>query len=216
MIFFNRKWLSFLVIFMLLFLNTSLLFRISTLNKSHKEIQHSIKDFEINTRVYENIKMDAFQLNFETSHFNGNLCIDNVTIQDSLKKEIKIEELFGENRDRMIICRFSELHCQECVIYSIVKLIEFSEKITKDNILFLGAYDDNRSFNIFRKQLGIHFMKAYNVLQLDIPIEDLGVPYFFILDRSLKVSNVFVPEKLTPELTNQYLEIINERYFKLE
>jgi hypothetical protein len=57
-------------------------------------------------------------------------------------------------------------------------------------------------------------MNVYNIPQLNLPIEEADVPYYFLLDHTLRVSNVFVPEKSASELTNTYFDIIINQYFK--
>lgn len=89
-----------------------------------------------------------------------------------------------------------------------------SSFIEKENLLFLGSYENNRIFNREKKLYGIDTFKTYNALSLNIPLEELGFPYFFVLNENLTIFHIVIPDKNTPALTQKYLEIINERYFE--
>lgn len=41
------------------------------------------------------------------------------------------------------------------------------------------------------------------------------MPYFFILDKDLRVKLLFITDKTSPELTKEYLKIIKERYMEI-
>jgi hypothetical protein len=56
-------------------------------------------------------------------------------------------------------------------------------------------------------------MNVYNVSDLNIQADSTGLPYYFILDRNLNISNIFIPNKSAPDLTNNYLKTITNRYF---
>ena len=83
----------------------------------------------------------------------------------------------------------------------------------KENILFLGAHRNNRIFNKQKPHHGIQDMNVYNTGVLSLPAEEMGFPYYFVLDSTLRVTDVFVPDKAVPELTDRYLKMIHKRYF---
>jgi hypothetical protein len=43
-------------------------------------------------------------------------------------------------------------------------------------------------------------------------MENSNIPFMFILDSEMIVKHFFVPEKGMPELTDEYLQIVKERY----
>ncbi|MFV0506587.1 MAG: hypothetical protein ACK5L5_07750 [Bacteroidales bacterium] len=78
--------------------------------------------------------------------------------------------------------------------------------IGKENILILGNYRNNRIFYRTMEEYNIDYPNIYNTNSLDIPAETIDYPYFFILDKDLKISNVFVPDKGLPNITIEYLD----------
>jgi hypothetical protein len=43
-------------------------------------------------------------------------------------------------------------------------------------------------------------MNIANISTLNIPAENIGYPYYFILDNTLTISNLSVPDKGSPEV----------------
>jgi hypothetical protein len=189
----------------MLILNAFLLFKLFSLKKSHKATLNTLVTAQDNRVV-------AYNNNFNFNLWNSGISLENVILADSANRAVVINDLFQEE-DNLLICRFSELHCRECVTYATVKLIHTTEKISKNHIVFLGSYGNNKNMNFMKDQLGLQDRSVYSVFDLNIPAEEAGFPYYFMLDRTLRVSNLFIPEKLTPELTNNYLKMINKRYF---
>jgi hypothetical protein len=48
---------------------------------------------------------------------------------------------------------------------------------------------------------------------LGLSLENENTPFMFILDQDMKTRHVFIPEKGMPELTDEYLSAMKERYF---
>jgi hypothetical protein len=186
-------------------LNIVLLYKIVVVKKYHK-------DYLGNIKAYETEKMNAYYTNFQTGLLNDGIKVENKILIDSLNNKLQLIDLF-EKRDNLLVCRFSELNCQECVIYSVVKLVRLSEEIGRNNIVFLGSYENNKSLHILKKQINLQNMNVYNIPYLDIPVENESHPCYFILDNTLTISNLFVPDKSVPDLTNSYLKTITNRYF---
>jgi hypothetical protein len=108
------------------------------------------------------------------------------------------------------------LHCEECVRFFLLKLIRLSDVKgwSNDQIVILGSYQNARSLFVYTEQLGVRF-PVYNMEPPDLPAEKLSAPYCFITDRSLQVMHFFVPDKYVGEISNYYLDLVANRYFKL-
>ena len=108
----------------------------------------------------------------------------------------------------------SDLKGSTHVVYSIVKMINYSDSIKNDNIIFLGHYENNKNLNMIKKQIGIKDIATYNCSYMSTPMEELSSPYYFIVDSTLIMSDIFVPDKSFPSLTNHYLNMIKRKYFQ--
>ena len=161
----------------------------------------------------ENDELHAYQINFATNIRNSNIRLEEVPVKDSLSNVLLLKDVLKNSQEQILVCRFSELHCESCVNFSIQLFRHWADSIGKNNTLFLGSYRSNKIFNRAKPLYGIHNLNVYNVSELNIPAEELGFPYYFVLDSALRVTDVFVPDKAVPELTDKYLKMIHKRYF---
>ena len=151
-------------------------------------------------------------LNFTTNILNSDLQLENILIKDSLGNTQSISEIFDEEQKYLLVCRFSDLHCESCVNYSIKMMNHWIDSIGPNNVLFLGNYKNNRIFNRVKPLYGIRDLRTFNTPAFDIPVEELGYPYYFLLDRNLQIVNVFIPDKATPKISNEYLKNIKTKF----
>ncbi|QDW24342.1 hypothetical protein FFJ24_005685 [Pedobacter sp. KBS0701] len=112
-----------------------------------------------------------------------------------------------------LVYRFTEFHCASCVNAELKFFRSAESMIGKENMLIFGAYKNNRIFSRTLKAYDVSNYKAYNVRELDVFAEEFGYPYFFVIDNNSVVSNTFVPDKATPEITKEYLAMIQQRFF---
>jgi hypothetical protein len=164
--------------------------------------------------LHEQDELNALRVNFSTEIKNNNFQLKDISVKDSLNNRIPLRDLFKNGQSKILVCRFSELHCESCVNYSVKTLLHWVDSIGKDNVLFLGAYRNNKVFNKQKSLYGIDTLDAVNTTTINLPVEELGFPYYFVLDSTLRVFNVCVPDKGAPRINTKYLELIQKRYFK--
>lgn len=116
--------------------------------------------------------------------------------------------------DCFIVCRISEFDCEQCVNYSVQKLMEHvKESSLNMKVLIFGQYNNEMSMKIqaeYFSELGE--MTCYYVPYLNLPIDERRVPYFFILNKDMKVTDVFAPDRMTSNLTDLYLSEIDKKW----
>jgi hypothetical protein len=195
-----------LVIVSLLAINAFILIRFYRFRQLHVEYITQYRN------ISEKDELHSYKVNFTTNILNSNLQLDSVMVKDSLNEIFPLEELFKGEKRQMLVCRFSTMHCESCVEFSIQMLRRQIKFIGIENVLFLGNYPNNRVFNKTKPLYGIHNLNVYNAAEFNIPAEELGYPYYFVLDSSLHISNVFVPDKATPNITDKYLESIRKTF----
>lgn len=143
---------------------------------------------------------------------------DNIILSEDLKVTDKEKQarLLKDivNDDTKLIVRISESHCEDCIRFFIVKLLRLAQqkKWNENQVIVLASYQDQRSLTIFADRLGIRF-PLYQIEDMPLPVEDIHVPYCFILERNLQVKHLFVPDKYDGRISNTYLEFIDKRYF---
>ena len=143
---------------------------------------------------------------------------DNIILSEDLKVTDKEKQarLLKDivNDDTKLIVRISESHCEDCIRFFIVKLLRLAQqkKWNENQVIVLASYQDQRSLTIFADRLGIRF-PLYQIEDMPLPVEDIHVPYCFILERNLQVKHLFVPDKYDGRISNTYLDFIDKRYF---
>ncbi len=161
-------------------------------------------------------KLHAYESNFITSINNNGIKLGEVILKDSLGNIFSFNDIWENGQEQILVCRFSELHCQSCVNSSIKMLLLWADPIGRNNLLFLGAYRNNRILNRTKYIYDIQDLITYNTPALNIPAEELGYPYFFVLNKDMTVTNLFVPDKANSAITNNYLELIYNRFFNTQ
>jgi hypothetical protein len=118
-------------------------------------------------------------------------------------------------KSKKLIFRFTELNCNVCVDKQIKILKQFEKKISKSNIAIFTEYSNHRDLVIF-KRLNALDLPIYNLHnKMNIKLEAVDTPYFFIVDDRFIAQDFFVPVKEIENYTNKYLKIIGLKHFKI-
>lgn len=161
-----------------------------------KEYYHSEK--EINDFVLSTLKEDI-KLCFQ----NEGLILNSQTplIEDGKGTHMMVDII----KNKTLVIRFSQLNCQAC-IEAIKPLLKGLK--TKQVVVF-ADYTNKRFLKEFKKGLNESW-RLFNVKLLNIPMDDLNIPYFFVLDEEMRLSHVFIPHKEMLSHVEEYLEIIEQ------
>ena len=195
----TNKLFWFLFLFSFLFL---LITNIILINILNNERENSIKQIEINNTIKSN-KYYSLEYLFKLSLLN-----DNTDISKIIDKPLQNELIKGTT----LVVRCSENNCNECVQFILLKIQKYVNKRNFKIILLLN-YNERNVAKIFRKQFQLKNIPIYNHKMFNLQLEEIGYPYCFIIDKSLRISNIFVPDKTCPDLTCKYLDLIEKRYF---
>lgn len=165
------------------------------------------------SQTEEFIKIKMLEQIFENTLNNDNLQIDSKTTVTSKDGEIvNIKNIIKDNP--IFVLRISDLHCDECVRSILLKLVRLTHNTKfEKNIVLFASYQNKRTLSIYIDNLDIKF-PVYIVDKLPLPCEDLNYPYCFMINKNGSIFHTFVPDKNQSEIANNYLEIIQEKYFK--
>ena len=107
---------------------------------------------------------------------------ENILIKDNLNKTVSIKEILHDKKE-VLIFRFTEDHCDACILQQLNLLKDRSEK--SDRLILLASYSNIRKvralINTYNLQCPVYNLEE----KLKIPIENLGLPYFFLVDDNL-------------------------------
>lgn len=130
------------------------------------------------------------------------------SVVDIRGKRVALRTIF---RHQKLVFRFTEENCNECIDAELRGLKELSVFVGDTNIVVLGSYARQRDFKIICQTYHIDF-PVYNIASTFIssPIENVNRPYLFVLDSSLNVSYLFVPNKEMPDLSTAFYQMVSK------
>lgn len=125
------------------------------------------------------------------------ICFD--TVGDS----IRISEILKHKK--ILIYHYSEFHCNECCNIQI-KILHKCFSGTPYTVIMLSSYFSQKHFNIHIKRNPRDF-PSFRIMHKSLNwfIEDFGVPYLFVLNTNMTVSNFYIPDNNLPELYIKYI-----------
>ena len=140
------------------------------------------------------------------------ILLDNVEVSDSKESTYNLSKILAKP---CLVLRFTELNCQQCVDDAVSSLMNHVRQSPQLNAIILTSYSNAQDLYIF-KHLHKIDIPIYNLGEerLQLPIEDIDTPYFFISDETLIAKEVFIPDKSINDLTSEYLRVITHKYFR--
>ena len=178
---------------------------ISTLFYYNQQIKKNVKQQNLLLDSLERITNNSFDLerNTEIGFQNENISLhQEIVLKDENGKSISLKNIV--NKQAKLVFRFSEFSCSTC-LKQLNELINHKADDFKNNIVFISNYSDKEKLEFFRVYLNIHY-KIYTSDNLYLPIDNEGIPYFFILDNDMISKMFFIPIPNNNKLSNKYLE----------
>ena len=141
---------------------------------------------------------------------NDKNILENFLIINENKDTLSITDLLTTKK---LIYRFSELHCDSCIIneFENLKKMLLSKLFKIENLIVISYYQSPRNLYLFKRLNNLQNFEIYNLENNSLgsfELETMGVPYFFILNKELKMSNTFVPIKQVNKRTDDYFKRI--------
>jgi hypothetical protein len=138
--------------------------------------------------------------------------IDNIICMDSVQNTFLLSEIM-EHKSTLFFY-FSEYNCNTC-FEGEIRLLQSFYTNGHFHVIILCAFELEDSFKIFLTINQVH-VPIYRVKQeaLKLQLDDYGYPYYFLLNPELIVSDIYIPNKSSPELNKIYLEKI-KKYFSM-
>jgi hypothetical protein len=156
---------------------------------------------------YEETTTQLFtHLMFSQIESEGCLLNFNIAASDSLAFHSELKKL------PKLVFFHSELNCNSCVEKNIPFLNSLGNLIGHENILFIASYKQTRDMLLFKRINDIKF-HIYNASSVELPIEELNLPFCFVINSELKAESVFIPIKEDSLHFKRYLELIKHKYF---
>ena len=210
----NKNSLYLIFIVVLLGFNVFLVLKIKKLKQQQNEAFISIQNEKIS-------EIDAIESQENSTYYNLEVAFKSEHL--SLKKDLKVinhkldtlplSEVVDQGR---IVYNYSETHCEMCINaeLDLIKQISSNEY---DRVIVLINYQEIRNLVIEKRKLqrlGLDNLQIYLLSKpLQLPVENIGFPYYFYLDETMKTQHVFIPYKHFPSLSQDYLQTTLENFF---
>ena len=143
--------------------------------------------------------------------YNGIMLDSSTTLLDRNDTIYTLSDFMNE--ERKLVFRYSFIHCNACVD-TLMKLVnKFSDEVGDDKVVILAQYANIRDYKNFVRINNI----KHSIYQLQDSLckaDELSIPYLFVLEDNMTISNFFLPRKEYPKITEQYLESIKNVLIK--
>lgn len=177
------------------------------------------QDEQINDALLESVRIYINKYTEANMHkedrlyeleYNGRSLADSLYVTDIDGNRRNIKELINETK---LILRYSDLNCHTCIDEQIKNLNKYSDSLGSGRILLFTTYQSAVYMRQFKKANKIK-LPIYNLdYNASKKLKDIGTPYMFILSpENLKIQSMYVPQKEIPQLTDNYLKMIIEKY----
>ena len=141
-----------------------------------------------------------YELSFEAMLQNDGIALDTVRLISLSGDTIMMGDIVDDSKLN-IICRIGEYDCQACVIYAVEKIKQFVQQ--KSNISVALLLDNAEYSAVVEGELPI-----YVVDNMEIPIDAICKPYYFILESDLRIQKLFVPLRESPSVVDRWLNVV--------
>jgi len=144
-------------------------------------------------------KNKFYNLNFETNSKITGTVVKNILCEIEGESKISLSELVKEKPK--LVFRYSNINCKTCFeaqLELINKLFENSE-----DVIILCSYNISRDFLVFKKMNKIK-VPIYRIPKEDMEWE-INNPFYFLLNKSMSISNIYIPDKKYQQMSLQYL-----------
>lgn len=128
------------------------------------------------------------------------------------KQTVRFSSLLGE--ECKVVFKYASTNCPSCIDAELDRIVNLARHLRKDQLIILGEYANRRQFLASMKGRALDFP----VYQVEANVfgdllEKENVPFFFVTDRNMRLSDLFVPMKELPDFSELYYRIILKKYF---
>ena len=157
----------------------------------------------------------ALWVNSQIAFSVNGMKMPNILLKEYNGVTIPLEE-YMKGRKEVLVVRVNELYCSDCVNFILQKIGRLSKELNLDeNILLIGSYQSSTARRYLEKNMKLP-STVFDIENgnLSLPLEEEGFPYCFLLSSDMTILHAFIPDKAVPDLANNYLKNISQRYFQ--
>ena len=169
------------------------------------------KDVTIDKLTNANVTLAPL---FEANVMNCGKMLDEtkIILKDTAGHAVSLKDLVKGRT--ALIYRYSDRYCDDCVDYAFHVLNR--SKCDKQNVIYIG---DCGKRKIFKRQVEDYSLQgiALDCRSLEIPAEEMMFPYFLVIDSTLAIRCIYVPNKASyyQNIDSLNLDLMYKSFVKL-
>jgi len=134
---------------------------------------------------------------------------DTIAIRDIKGRKITMDSLVAKSP--CVVLYISSLYCNDCVNYALnlIKITIIDKNVNVNILIFASGYK-LRDLYVFARTNEFDETCFYNVNSLNMPIEELNMPFIFTLDDRKIPVHFFIPRKEVHQQSEKRLILIAE------
>lgn len=199
-----------LALILVIIIDFSLLYKIESDKKKYWKIEDSTRYFS-DSLLQESTFRKVWELTIPLIYeFQSSKIDQNIFFLDEEEKKIPLSQI--DLRTPKLVFKYSSLNCNTCVDEQIRLFKEISKKIGSENTLIITDYNTPRELTQFLRMNQID-NQILNLRSAKLTEIDNSLPYFFVLDTTYCLKELFVPLRDFPNSTLIYLNQIMKKYF---
>lgn len=133
---------------------------------------------------------------------SGNSILQDITLESIHGNKTSFETVVNKT---YLIYRFTESDCIDCMEQQFLYIQELLSNMNFDNIILIGNFPSRHNIEAFKETFGIEWPVFNYTEKLNLPIEDLNLPYFFVVNSDMKAYNFRVASGVTSLILENYL-----------
>jgi hypothetical protein len=152
----------------------------------------------------------------EIDYYKNKILIERKNDNYVIDRYLKLINLYGDTiylkdivDDKKLIFRYSVLDCDACanVEFDNIKSFITKSKFDLNDFILLVYYknlsDLIKSYRALEIDIPIYIVPNNN---LNLPIDAEGIPYYFVIDTTFSISNLFIPKRTEINLTQHFFD----------
>jgi len=141
------------------------------------------------------------EFNRQINEKYGNVVVKNVKCRNSENQVMELENIV--DGAPVLVFRFSGFHCTGCY----TEQLEFLKTLDEVKFIVLATFATEREMQLYTKTFKPHypfFLIKENGLA--IPVEEIGFPYYFLLQPDFSASDFYIPQSDLPFAREEFFK----------
>lgn len=138
--------------------------------------------------------------------------LEDIILLNNNQKKVKLSSLVGEKEK--LVFKFSPSNCSTCIQSGFAALRKIAKNISNDQIIIITDKTNRREIRALANSMNLDYpiyladdKDFNNILQKE------NIPFTFIIDKDLRMKDLFIPMKELPDYSDMYYRIIWKKYF---